>query len=48
MSGKIPVDEQTLQFYRGNAQAYAGREITRHSRLTRFLALLPYTDLHHA
>ena len=40
MSGKIPVDEQTLQFYRGNAQAYAGREITRHSRLTRFLALL--------
>ena len=41
MSGKIPVDEQTLQFYRGNAQAYAGREITRHSRLTRFLALLP-------
>jgi hypothetical protein len=33
------VDEQTLQFYRGNAQAYAGREITRHTRLTRFLAL---------
>ena len=35
------MDEQTLQFYRGNAQAYAGREITRHTRLTRFLALLP-------
>jgi SAM-dependent methyltransferase len=40
-SGEIPVDEQTLQCYRGNAQAYAGREITRHTRLTRFLALLP-------
>lgn len=35
------MDEPTLQFYRGNAQAYAGREITRHTRLTRFLALLP-------
>ena len=34
------MDEQTLQFYRGNAQAYAGREITRHTRLTRFLALV--------
>ena len=32
----------TLQFYRGNAEAYAGREITsRHARLTTFLALLP-------
>jgi SAM-dependent methyltransferase len=35
------VDEQTLQFYRGNAQAYAKREIIRHTRLNRFLALLP-------
>jgi SAM-dependent methyltransferase len=35
------VDEQTLQFYRSNAQAYAKREIATHTRLTRFLALLP-------
>jgi len=36
------VDEQTLQFYRGNAEAYAGREITsRQARLTAFLTLLP-------
>jgi SAM-dependent methyltransferase len=35
------VDEETLQFYRSNAQAYAEREITRHTRLARFLALLP-------
>ena len=36
------MDEETLQFYRGNAEAYAGREITsRQARLTRFLALLP-------
>jgi SAM-dependent methyltransferase len=36
------VDEETLQFYRGNAEAYAGREITsRQARLTAFLALLP-------
>jgi SAM-dependent methyltransferase len=35
------VDEETLQFYRSNAQAYAGREKTRHTRLIRFLALLP-------
>ena len=35
------MDEQTLQFYNGNAQAYAGREITKHTRLNRFLALLP-------
>lgn len=36
------MDEQTLQFYRGNAEAYAGREITsRQARLTAFLALLP-------
>jgi len=34
------VDEDTLQFYRNNARAYAGREITRHTRLTRFLARL--------
>jgi SAM-dependent methyltransferase len=36
------VDEQTLQFYRGNAEAYAGREITsRQAKLTAFLAQLP-------
>jgi len=36
------VDDQTLQFYRGNAEAYAGREITsRQARLTAFLAPLP-------
>ncbi|MGB8401037.1 class I SAM-dependent methyltransferase [Bradyrhizobium sp.] len=35
------MDEDTLQFYRDNARAYAGREIARHTRLTRFLALLP-------
>jgi len=36
------VDEETLKFYRGNAEAYAGREITsRQARLTAFLALLP-------
>jgi SAM-dependent methyltransferase len=35
------VDEDTLQFYRANATAYAGREITsRQARLTVFLALL--------
>jgi SAM-dependent methyltransferase len=34
------VDEETLQFYRGNAEAYAKREIAAHTRLTRFLALL--------
>jgi len=41
MSGEGAADEQTLRFYSGNAQAYAGREITKHTRLTRFLALLP-------
>jgi SAM-dependent methyltransferase len=41
MIGGVAVDEPTLQFYRGNAQAYAAREITKHTRLTRFLALLP-------
>ena len=35
------VDEETLQFYSSNAQAYAGREITKHTRLVRFLELLP-------
>ena len=36
------MDEATLQFYRGNAEAYAGREITsRQARLTAFLARLP-------
>ncbi|WKA25709.1 class I SAM-dependent methyltransferase [Bradyrhizobium roseum] len=36
------MDEATLQFYRGNATAYAGREITsRKARLAAFLALLP-------
>ena len=35
------VDEDTLQFYRSNAQAYAGREITsRQAQLNRFLLLL--------
>jgi SAM-dependent methyltransferase len=35
------VDEQTLQFYRSNAQAYAGRGKSKHTMLERFLALLP-------
>ncbi len=36
------MDDDTLQFYRRNAEAYAQREITsRQARLTRFLALLP-------
>jgi SAM-dependent methyltransferase len=35
------VDEETLQFYRANATAYAGREISsRQARLSAFLALL--------
>jgi len=34
------VDEETLQFYRSNAESYAEREIAKHTRLTRFLALL--------
>jgi SAM-dependent methyltransferase len=41
MSGEGPVDEPTLRFYSGNAQAYAEREKTRHSRLARFLERLP-------
>jgi 2-polyprenyl-3-methyl-5-hydroxy-6-metoxy-1,4-benzoquinol methylase len=36
------VDEETLQFYRGNAEAYAKRTFTsRQARLIAFLALLP-------
>lgn len=36
------MDEETLQFYRSHAEAYAGREITsRRARLDAFLALLP-------
>ena len=36
------MDDATLQFYRGHAEAYAGREITsRKARLSAFLALLP-------
>lgn len=36
------MDEATLQFYRGNAEAYAGRTITsRQARLMAFLAPLP-------
>jgi len=34
------VDEETLQFYRSNAEAYAEREIAKHTRLSRFLTLL--------
>jgi SAM-dependent methyltransferase len=34
------VDEDTIRFYRSNAQAYAARAIAPHRRLTRFLALL--------
>ena len=42
MKGRGFVDEATLQFYRGHAEAYAGREITsRKARLSAFLALLP-------
>jgi SAM-dependent methyltransferase len=36
------MDDDTLQFYRRNAEAYSRREITsRQARLNRFLALLP-------
>ena len=35
------MDEETLQFYRSNAEAYAEREIAKHTRLSRFLTLLP-------
>jgi len=34
------VDEETLQFYRSNAQAYTEREVAKHTRLIRFLARL--------
>jgi 2-polyprenyl-3-methyl-5-hydroxy-6-metoxy-1,4-benzoquinol methylase len=40
--GGAVVDEQTLQFYRGNAEAYSKRTFTsRQARLTAFLAPLP-------
>jgi hypothetical protein len=39
----MAVDEETLQFYGGNAKVYAEREIAAHTRLTRFLALLKPT-----
>jgi SAM-dependent methyltransferase len=35
------LDEDTLQFYQNHAQAYAERAIAKHTRLARFLALLP-------
>ena len=35
------MDKATLRFYSENAQAYAAREIAKHTRLTGFLALLP-------
>ena len=35
------MDEETLQFYRSNAEAYAEREIAKHTRLARFLELVP-------
>jgi hypothetical protein len=41
------VDEETPQFYRSHAQAYAGREKSKHARLIRFLALLPAGGLGH-
>ena len=42
MTRDAAVDEATLQFYRGNAEAYAGRTFTsRQARLTSFLAQLP-------
>ena len=42
MTRDAAVDEATLQFYRGNAEAYAGRTFTsRQARLMAFLLLLP-------
>jgi SAM-dependent methyltransferase len=41
IGGDSVLDEDTLQFYRIHAQAYAERAIAKHTRLTRFLALLP-------
>lgn len=35
------MDEDTLRFYNNNAEAYAEREIAKHTRLSRFLTLLP-------
>ena len=41
MTRGAAVDEETLQFYRGNAEAYAKRTFTsRQARLTAFLARL--------
>ena len=34
------MDKETLEFYRSNAQAYAEREVAKHTRLIRFLARL--------
>jgi SAM-dependent methyltransferase len=42
MTRGAAVDEETLQFYRGNAEAYSRRTFTsRQARLTAFLAPLP-------
>jgi SAM-dependent methyltransferase len=42
MTRGAAVDDETLQFYRGNAEAYSKRTFTsRQARLTAFLALLP-------
>jgi len=42
MTRDAAVDEATLQFYRGNAEAYARRTFTsRQARLIAFLAQLP-------
>jgi SAM-dependent methyltransferase len=40
IGGVSALDEDTLQFYRSHAQAYAERAIAKHTRLARFLALL--------
>jgi SAM-dependent methyltransferase len=40
VGGVSVLDEDTLQFYQSYAQAYAERAIAKHTRLTRFLALL--------
>ena len=37
----MPVDEDTLQFYRRNAEAYAGWAKAPSTRLVGFLAMLP-------
>lgn len=41
MSGVVVVDEDTLQFYRRNAEAYAGWAKAPSTRLKAFLGLLP-------